>query len=731
MSTDLSLDLAPQEVNEIIQDMDFRKGGTQIHFVFDPHELYDFCFPMDPGTHRVANYDKLSNDQVALYELFYRFNNKPILMDDYESELENINTYITHQIESAKDKNERINQLISYAQIDPETYKKNIDSLIDANFNTFLAINLGIYSLGKERFNQIYPQRLRKMSEILTNTIKHEETELASKIYDRFLRKHGGSANAKDYKTRITIQRDAKAIDRIISINTAFFQSAKSKAPKNLFLYISSAERSKTIFELDVVARKLQKVKNKPYSYLRSREQVFAYIFSRTFNTQGKIDFDETIRNLENLRDIQFNLKFISDNPFLNSMKIKPLNIRRHGMLQEYEMLGNWGLVKNIENYNQVVSQVKSKDFKSYIDLLKFVANNSLNSEAPKKFQELQEIMLIKSQFTSDMLKTDMDGTDTPALRRLPELPQLMDESVNKIASTLQQAVELSPAKKGERDKILNSVLKNFLAKDINIQSIISEHEILRTLLYLSFPDSKANSTSYEHIKKLRDHADARQYSQELDYIECWVLSHFEKDRGKIIRFFNQCVQDYSKDPRFYHARGFYRGELSETEKLGIDEMKECKADFETALFLIDQSKSTHREIQQACLNNLAYMKTKDPFKNIEEARVFIDKLKKETKYFEKTTDHPHKFRYLHTEACVEFEEVVILKSQKAKKETIKNKINSAFRIIRQALDIEPAEKALTSLLKKLKALDVDNNRKGENMAAKKVKKVRRKKLNS
>lgn len=719
---DLSLDLTPQEVDEIIQDMNFRKKGTQIHLVFDPHELYDFCFPIDTGMHRIANYDKLSNDQVALYELFYRFNNTPILIDDYESELENINVYITHQIESAKDKNERINQLISYAQIDPESYKKNIESLIDANFNTFLAINLGIYSLGKERFNQIYPQRLRKMSQVLPGNVKQEETELASKIYDRFLNKFRRSPNEKDYKTRVTIRRDAKAIDRIISINADSFRSAKSKTPKNLFLYISSAERSKTIFNLDIVASRLPKVKGESYSYLRSREQVFAYVFCRTFTAEGKIDFDETISNLEKLRDIQFNVKFISKNPYLNSMKVKPLNIKRNGMLQEYEKLGNWGLVKNIENYNQVVSQVKSKDFKSYIDLLKFIATNGLNAEAPKKFQELQEIMLIKSQFTLDMLKTDMDGLDIPALHKLPELPKLRDESINKIAAMLQAAVELPPAKKRERDKILNGVLANFLARDVHVQTIMFEHEILRTLIYLSFPDAKANSTSYEHIKKLRNHADVGPYCMELDYIECWVLSHFETEKEKIIGFFNRCVKDYSEDPRFYHARGFYRGELSETKEVDLEEMKRCKADFETALSLITQNKKNdHCEIRQACLNNLVYMQTKSPFKNIAEARVLLDQLKRETKYYEKSSDHPHKFRYLHTEASLEFEEIATLLEQDAKETVIETKVKSAIKNVKQALEIEPEDKDLNVLHRKFKVLE--NRFKVGHKVAKKMKK--------
>src|SRR5689334_15832238 len=98
--------LTRDELRDVIDDLALEAAGTQIYICVDPHELYDFCFPIDPLQPHEVDIDLVADDQIAMFETFYNFPTKPILLPEYRAELESLTHYlnfIMHQALRGKD----------------------------------------------------------------------------------------------------------------------------------------------------------------------------------------------------------------------------------------------------------------------------------------------------------------------------------------------------------------------------------------------------------------------------------------------------------------------------------------------------------------------------------------------------------------------------------------------------------------------------------------------------
>jgi tetratricopeptide (TPR) repeat protein len=194
-------------------------------------------------------------------------------------------------------------------------------------------------------------------------------------------------------------------------------------------------------------------------------------------------------------------------------------------------------------------------------------------------------------------------------------------------------------------------------------------------------------------------------FRKEFLYIACWA--------GRRRRIFNevdqlvmQAIEDFQKDPRFYHGRSLNTfAWLSDEEQRSYCPytLEEAIADGLKAVMLYKRRQKKDQEMLAANYNNLAYFYAYDragSYFDLIKARDCLENLKK---CVPKNDWDPLFPEYLHTEAHVEYEEflagIADAQSQKERRNLIR-KVKFAAEDIRQAVDLYP-DKPLYRELKK------------------------------
>ena len=465
--------------------------------------------------------------------------------------------------------------------------------------------------------------------------------------------------------------RDARAIDFLIDLNEAADKALRRKAVQGryLFPYFSSARKTARIFALDAVRAALPLVAGKPYQFWRSRSQIFAYAFNKS---AGGTYFDSIRETTTKVKEYQKGLREIAllDSTAANAARRSELQSK----LREVEsflrslspQMENLGFVARIESYKTLAEKrPKQQQLLPYFEFFReLYANTGLRDQALARIKERQAMVSTRSRF-GVMVPRALREQETPdigwaggsissASQRLPNKPNLTDESCKAIVAIIAKCYRTPLSNKEQRDELFDEAYTRFLELDSSDTDNPLEHELVRCMLYLAMPFKEGIENAYELlVKKL-----VESQSAEVKYVLLWaarLAKHFAKADEVGI----QAHKEYKTDPRFPHGRL-----LNIFEWLKQDQEKDAcpytwrhaleKA--ELALSLYKKRAGDLREELGVMYNNLAYLQSYQVYTPIYNLDLAEQNLKLLEKTIPKIEWDPLYPEYFHTSAHLRFE---------------------------------------------------------------------------
>lgn len=747
--------LAPKELDEIVDDLELIKERAVIYFVVDPHEIAEFCFPIKPDELRQPSIDTIADDQAAFNEIFYSRRPKPILLPDYVEELEGVLHSFDKKVAIAYSRAEIIQELITAGGLkellDGDEISK--EDIAEDYFNILLAVARGVFSVGVQRFREVFQTHLlrgtietkdeedQKTVDAICSAYK--ETSLVNAIYREKKKDLKGLADSPVVKERRTrsLLVDAKAIDRTLWLNKAFeFAHQKQKLKRrHVLLYLSSAFRTKRIFELKEVRDSLPVILNKPFPVWRRRRQIFAYVVHKSDNSNKQLALDETIDNLKKVKNVltevrrlERTLTFQCHNCVLKSTsKDTPtehdctllqfcLDVKNvyEEIQQKRKQAHNLGLVDTLADYNRIIEktkrQPKDKDsFHQYLNIFADVCRSGIKDIARDRMQQKHRWILIKTEATN-LFKEGftIPYSDKSAFRSkadlitgvdniLPTKPGLKSDTYNDILKTV---IDFYKTPSPEQSDLLEKAYNSYLQFDPGPGERDPEQELINCYLYLAFGQRRVESElrAYEYAKQLLatklNNSDYASMENEYRYVLLWAA----RRRGKF-KEADECarvaITKWQADPRFYHGRSLNTYAWLVNKKQQADCPYDVIDAINDALKAVEFYRSdpvSNCDVIAANYNNLSYFyaweatRTKNlsnADQHLRRAQEFLKKLKAVSKETKWDPTHPE---YFHTEAFLEYQEFILGLTKGDAKEFLLEKLANAQKAIDNAIRLYP-----------------------------------------
>lgn len=329
--------LRPEKLQTVINDVRLRQAGYTLYYAIDPHEVYNFCFPLSASAESEADVateiDAFAADQAALYEICFKNKQKPLLVGRYVDELSGLMRYAADVVSKVYDEAEKVDALMLKGGV--QDIEGNVPLLKDGaedsgagsalvpwggdrggdgdvtkavqviseKFHIVLAVAMGIYSLGAGRFREVYRELLTEGAG-LPETIpslklhfeRYRESPLSTSILTEFMKTISRLNEAEFRKRRRSAFIDATVIDQLVQVNASLLRDGDG--PRPLVLYLSSTQRTDTAFAMPATRRRLPHLGGKPFDFHRDRHHIFYYVAYRS----ERGDMAETIENLERVK---------------------------------------------------------------------------------------------------------------------------------------------------------------------------------------------------------------------------------------------------------------------------------------------------------------------------------------------------------------------------------------------------------------------------------------------
>lgn len=705
--------LTPAHVRQTMQDLGYVNRGYRIILAIDSHELFDYCFPVNPiYGRRQKDPEVLGESQAGLSHLFEaEGRERPIviLTPEYQDEVRDIIDGIKLKAPTVWEHVQTIDALIKMGDLEDvsEQEQRTMDEIVGNSFQFLLTVMLGIHSTGVNRMKKIMDSVL--ITDV-SKAIYPEDRPRFEQIWNRYRKKHYDTifrileqeSYKKDQDSRLSNQRDAQAIDRLIQLNVESEAAFRGGLLQHgyLFLYVSSAPRSERLFRHKDVRALLPRIfKRRFFSLLRNRRQILAYM---VYHSRSDLPLSERaletrveyrklhrlLRRMEQLRDILESPKnkcdecvLIGNNPTSCVHRRVCLDIQMHAdMIQDKKKkVINWGLFDQVTSYSHLLEadmpglmrQQRASIFGWYMEVFRELLNSTLLKNTALERMRESHIWITHASDYMVSRQPNLGGATHPDLRTeldavrgiyqyLPTQPRF-DSAVYKEVIDLVLKRFRYPNKK----ELVEQIYQAFHSLSPDLAKHDDEYDLLCCYVYLVFPYE--GPRTYEEIKrKLLPKKDKHKNDhiwQECLYVLCWSARRFGLfDDAEA--FATEGISKFPSDPRFYHGWSlsvFARRLKNQPSEHAIEE---AVAASERALDLY--SAAANREQVAVCHNNTAYMlayevrhsngKDLDQLvQKLAKARGNIEALKLILHKNEWSPDHP---QFFHTEAFLTHQEV-------------------------------------------------------------------------
>jgi len=735
--------VSPEEVQEVINDLELQRNGAHVFYAVDPYDVIDFCFPVNPTDSRNPDMRTIADDQAALYELFYVRTPKPVLLEEYAQEIVRHLRYIQLIVESemARDDKAMLQRLVESADL-MQVAKFSGSVLLEklqSDFNIRLALAMGIYSLGAKRFKEL-SARLKSINRMASEepylevaSLAYRETLLADEIFARLREEHKNEEMTplREEQRDRSARTDANAIDRLIFMNCVLEKAFLDRKIDHrcVLLYFSSATRNRRIFSQNKVYDALPSINGRPYSFWRTREQFFAYTVNKIYKDGDELDTTNTISNLYKFKQISIDVRRLERSftmsgadscekcvlvggvgdscrwlPFCRRVEDIDKSIRRRRA--EYQ---NLALIAGLKRYERFAVAKSSSDYREYMDEFRQIyEQRDIGDLALEKMNTFRVLMIAQSEFANMLphaltrgdVESLREGRDsvTGSVQHLPIKPRITSEDYLQILASLVEYYRSSPKEIALKETLIQEAYDQYLVLETKVKGLDPEHELTRCFLYMAFPGKDGDQKAFDHAKKMMSFFAA--FKSEFYYVLCWAgrrLKVFQETD----KYIQRAIKDFPDDPRFHHAFALNILSWIRDKKTTINcpyKLRAAVDETQKAIDLYSLDEKRFGELIGANYNNLAYFLSAERLTetyDLPKAREALDQLKK---YTSKEDWPPENPEYFQTEAQVEVEEFYDGRMKKRDAEYLQMKLTNAKREIETAIRLNPAKSQYVEL---------------------------------
>ena len=459
-----------------------------------------------------------------------------------------------------------------------------------------------------------------------------------------------------------------------------------------IILYLSSAARNQAIFSLPQIRLAATEIEGAQYSFgWRTRTQAFADLVTRTTevadssdnNEHGEIEPLEQIRrSIESLKQARERIEHTSSSECENCILrggsstdcayldfCQGIEVVDAAVRDTRTKVDNLGLLATVRKHWQFsVVRTNSGKYEELLDAYNLACSDvGIKDVALRQLETLQSLIMAQSEFNRGVstvvsnesarryLKDDRDIITSRAIF-LPMYPVFESQRYIDMAAKIVEYYRTPYTERAKMWQLFTAVYGDFAAAEGKQTELNGDHELVRCLLYLAFPDRKGDELALNHARSMKRRLPKTR--REFCYVAAWAARRAKQFREGY-NLASESIKQYPEDPRFWHGRAllnlaWYKDEtLGDSWDLGGDE---AVSDIEKALELYREDLPRFEAAYGAAYCNLAYMKCIDNGDwqafDIVGARRSIERLKGLSDIDSWPSDFPE---YLHAEASVLF----------------------------------------------------------------------------
>ena len=713
--------LSPVDVQVVVDDLRLIDSGYRLHLCIDPYEVFDFCFPINPEATHDIDMDDMADDQAALHHTFFNWGNKVWLLPEYRGELDRLMRYFEYVVGHAYSRAALVDALIRGANLTPGALDQK-DRLrhLEQDFNVVLAVIMGIYSVGVQRLHEVIRERLDRTS-VENSAPMSADDGLRKSIFDSVadaLKRQSLDEVALARRLR-NAETDAAAIARVIRLNKREGASRRRDRGGDVYLYVSSAPRTRHIFALPEVIGARPMVNGKPLAIWRNRSQMFIHsLYATTYKS-----YDRSLNPVEYLTKLLPVVAETSRFSHLPQCRFCLLHGGKgerdcrliklcdmllsldYGIDATRKAMRNLTLVNSVENFNKLRSAKPANDAeREYVEFFSKLFEEKLKDAVIARIRELQHMVFIKWEFSENMPAMYQHGHEMIKSGHVDEvtnpiqaLPTYLKVSSVGHRGVIDAVMKFHKEPDVPTANALDDAYSTFVQTDRVESSLRREHEAVRCLLYMACigvsGGVSGNELALQHAKTMLDELKKKPDQADFVYISAWALRRLGR-YAEADRLLMKAVTRFPKDPRMWHGRSINAFSWSQADaatypyKL-LRPIKDAKRAIE--LYALDGELGN-----EACAvnwNNLSYMQAlvkATPYYNLRAARGAIMELKR---ILPRDRWYPRYPEFFHTEAFLEYNEYLAGTENPRVVIDRVAKLENAQRMIDRALQIHPKEK--------------------------------------
>jgi len=687
--------IRPEIVRDVIRDLELEEGGAVFYFAIDPHDLLTFCFPVVPEEDPTRTIDDIADEQAALYELCYGRNPPPLVLAEYADELDSILSYAQRDVRTAFQKAELLEVLFKRLRSDKADLVagifKDIKSTQDPkDFNIVLAVVMGIYSLGIERFQDVYSRITTPVNQEVQHVLRelsmdYHESVFTESLYRSILSRVAGRKSAA--------RADARAIDRLLFLNAGLERAFTDDriAARQIFLYLSSAGRTQQLFRLPELQEHLPIINGHRFSIHRTPEHVFTYIVTKAGDT---IRSEQLKASIENLKEAYGLLTWdrahrlarrlsatvqqecpvcIQDGATEIQCKTCPHMPKCQAILrldkrtqEQRATIQNLGLMSTIRDYATLRSaRAEGGEAAKFLAYFQAVFDDShVRQRALDQMRDLQRLMRIQIDFKAFLssTKSAIESKLIPPGRQLLYLfePFLRGRGYDDVLELLDQSERVVSLH--DRLRFYEDAIARFSEIDADAQRVTEVHELVRCVLYFICPTEDGDEMAFKHACAMLD--SYPNLKVHFWVTLCWVAPRLRKfTAGEW--YAAEGLAFYPEDPRLHHGRALNIIKWLTAEPGladGIELLELAIREQMAAIKICEVKPDVYRRLLGVGYNNLAYYYCFAPWTDsfddskVMQARNALNGLKA---VIPKEKWLPLDVNFFHTEAQVEYYEAL------------------------------------------------------------------------
>jgi len=684
------------EIRDVIADVRREDEGTRLYYCVDPYEVVEFCFPV--GTKTLHNPRRVADEQLALDQILNQRALRPVLAPEYVHELYRHLRYLERVVARAQEALDIVGTFVENAKL--QRYKNvtrhEFVDQVAKDFNILVAIAMGYASFGLARLRSLL-NRLATV-DALGEPVASQQAEvchesvLTELIFDSLANELEARTDISQFdkaRRREAARIDAQTVDWVLQLNRGMESAycGRLLPHRTVFLYFSSAGKTQRIFSMPEVRSRLPMIDGQEESVRRTKDQALLHAVYGPSKSTGRTA-DLAIKDLEKLYQIAEGLAQFEAGRDITADRCDSCNPsalpkgtckwREYCVLvgevaesagRRRQEMRNLALASQVDRYARYFEQ-KAKTV-PHGDCLSVL--NAVHTRPEYRDAVLDRLMLLRAivigqSESSAMFSRIVDLRErggpsaieevTSLFAAFPARVVLKDSAYVEMVGLIVDYYRIPYTQRGARRDSVEAAYGLFLRRDAAVGVQTGEHEVVRCLLYLTFPGVDGALAAWSRCDEIG--ATYPDVESELDYVRIWAgktLGRFSEVDRIALRAQARCSDDY----RFWHGRSLNIFEWLLKGQQGTRcpfSLRDVIREARKAVELCEASPAD-REVLGSLYNEIAYVSSRPGGSNaydLATARSALEHVRELIPMEEWHTSYPE---YLHTDANIELQEVL------------------------------------------------------------------------